>query len=224
MSARRTDRGKRAGSMDFIESLMRPKLDARLSQMREQAKRGRDPSAEDDTLQLLLTVARLSRAERILEIGTAEGLTSVALLCECKSARLTTIELDEERYRKAKENFVSFGVEDRVNAILGDAADVLPSLEGEFGLIFLDGPKVQYKKYLADCKRLLCENGVLFADDVLLYGWVDGSAETPEKRRMLVEHIREYLREVSSDPDFITSVLKTGEGVAVSVKRTCKGD
>ena len=81
MSARRTDRGKRTGSMDFIESLMRPKLDARLSQMREQAKRGRDPSAEDDTLQLLLTVARLSRAERILVMGTAEGLTSVALRC-----------------------------------------------------------------------------------------------------------------------------------------------
>lgn len=206
--------------MDFIKSLMCPKLDARLSQMRERAKEVRDPSTEDDTLQLLLTIARLSRPERILEIGTAEGLTSVALLCECENARLTTIELDEERYRKAKENFALFGVEDRVNAILGDAADVLPSLEGEFGLIFLDGPKVQYKKYLSDCKRLLCENGVLFADDVLLYGWVDGRAETPAKRKMLVEHIREYLREVSSDPDFITSILETGEGAAVSVKKT----
>lgn len=206
--------------MDFIKSLMRPNLDARLLRMRERAKEGRDPSTEDDTLQLLLTIARLSRPERILEIGTAEGLTSVALLCECKNARLTTIELDEERYRKAKENFALFGVEDRVNAILGDAADVLPSLEGEFGLIFLDGPKVQYKKYLSDCKRLLCENGVLFADDVLLYGWVDGRAETPAKRKMLVEHIREYLREVSADPDFITSILETGEGAAVSVKRT----
>ena len=54
----------------------------------------------------------------LLEIGTAEGLTSVALLCECKNARLTTIELDEERYRKAKEKLALIAIPDASGRIL----------------------------------------------------------------------------------------------------------
>ncbi len=205
--------------MEFTEMLTRPSIPARLEELRRRAKEGRDPSAADETLQLLLTVARLCRPKRILEIGTAEGLTSVALLCECGQARLTTVELDEERYRRALENFAAFGVTERVHAILGDGGDVLSSLEEKFDLIFLDGPKVQYIKYLPDCKRLLNAGGVLFADDVLLYGWVTGKVPVPPKRRMLAEHIREYLKAVCEDPDFITSVLEIGEGVALSVKK-----
>ena len=58
---------------------------------------------------------------------------------------------------------------------------------------------------------------VLFADDVLLYGWVSGEEPTPLKRRSIVEKIRGYLSAVSADKDFITSVLNIGDGVAVSV-------
>ena len=112
-----------------------------------------------------------------------------------------------------------FGVRERANCILGDATDVLPSLEGRFDLIFLDGPKVQYRKYLPDCKRLLSPHGVLFADDVLFGGWVNGKNPVPEKRRMLAEHIREYLTAVCADEDLITSILDIGEGVAISVKK-----
>ena len=112
-----------------------PKLDPRLRALRAAATQGRDPATEDETLNLLLAVARAAAPSRILEVGTAEGLTSVALLQECAGARLTTVEMEEERWLRAKENFSAFGVADRVNAILGDAADVLPSLEGQFELI-----------------------------------------------------------------------------------------
>ena len=78
---------------------------------------------------------------------------------------------------------------------------------------------MQYRRYLPELKRLLREGGVLLSDDVLLFGWVSGERETPQKRRMLVEHIREYLAMLSSDPDLITQVLDIGEGLAVSVKR-----
>ena len=64
--------------------------------------------------------------------------------------------------------------------------------------------------------------GVLIADDVLLYGWVDGRSPVPPKRHSLIDRIRDYLKAVSADEDFITSVLALGEGVAVSVKRQTK--
>ena len=142
-----------------------------------------------------------------------------SLICCPKrpSARLTTIELEEERYVEAKKNFADFGVSDRINAHLGDAGEILAMMDGQFDFVFLDGPKAQYEKYLYDIKRLLKKGGVLFSDDVLLYGWVSGEEETPQKRRSIVEKIRGYLDVLTNDKSFMTSVLNVGEGVAISV-------
>ncbi len=204
---------------EYLRSLLHLRQSERLAALREGAKEGRDPCAPDDTLQLLLACARMRAPDRILEIGTGEGLTSLALLCECPQARLVTVEADEARYRTAWAYFEEFCVADRVRAVCGDAKDVLEALEEPFGLIFLDGPKAQYAAYFPDLKRLLAPRGVLFADDVLLYGWVDGREEVPPKRRSIVRKIREYLELVCADPDLVTSVLDVGEGVAISVRR-----
>lgn len=204
---------------EYLRSLLHVRQSERLAALRERAKEGRDPCAPDDTLQLLLACARMRAPERILEIGTGEGLTSLALLCECPRAHLVTVEADEARYRTACAYFEEFCVADRVRAVCGDAKDVLEALEEPFGLIFLDGPKAQYAAYFPDLKRLLAPRGVLFADDVLLYGWVDGREEMPPKRRSIVRKIREYLELVCADPDLVTSVVDVGEGVALSVRR-----
>ena len=187
--------------------------------LRRAAQGRRDPAAEDETLQLLLACAHMRAPRRILEIGTAEGLTSVALAMECPDAQVTTVELDADLHERARENFARFAVADRIRAVCADAGSLLPQMREPFDLIFLDGPKAQYVHYFPELKRLLPSGGVLFADDVLLYGWVSGRAETPNKRRSIVERLREYLNAVCSDPDFLTSVLEVGEGVAISIRR-----
>ncbi len=188
-----------------------------LNALRERAKEGRDPTAADETLALLCDLVQKLQPERVLEIGAGEGLTSIALLIG-GAARLTAIECDAERARRARENFAHFGLADRVTLIEDDAGRVLPALEedGAYGLIFLDGPKAQYRRYFADCKRLLKRGGVLVSDDILLFGYVTG--EPPKKRKMLAEHIREYIAMLQSDPAFETEILPFGEGVAVSRK------
>ncbi len=205
-----------------IRMLFMPRIDARIEKMRQELKDRRDPVCPDEVLQYLLLTVREVVPSQILEIGTAEGLSGAAMLFEAPKARLTTVEIDEDRHKKAKENFQEFGLSGRARCVLGDAADVLPALEGPFDLIFLDGPKAQYVHYLPDLKRLLRGGGVLIADDVLLYGWVDGRSPVPPKRHSLIDRIRDYLKAVSADEDFITSVLALGEGVAVSVKRQTK--
>lgn len=192
-------------------------LDERLLSLREKAKEGRDPTAYDETLELLLTTAENIAPKRILEIGAAEGLTSIALL-SATEAFVTAIECDGARAQKARENFAFFGLGGRVNFIEGDAGEVLAALEedGAYDMIFLDGPKAQYRRYFADCKRLLKKGGYLFSDDILLFGYVTG--EPPKKRKMLAEHIREYLSMLQEDKDFQTQILSVGEGLAVSVK------
>lgn len=190
-------------------------MNARLLSLREEAKRGRDPACADETFEYILTLAGRIGAENILEIGAAEGLTSIALLLS-GADRATAVEKDPVRAGRARENAASFGVSDRFTLLEGDAAEILPLLGGQFDLIFLDGPKAQYRKYFPECKRLLRAGGYLLSDDVLLFGWVRG--EPPMKRRMLAEHIREYLGLLQSDPDFTTRIEEFGEGLAVSQK------
>ena len=184
--------------------------------MREKAKEGRDPTCADETLAYLLETAEKICPKSILEIGAAEGLTSCALLLSSE-ARLTAIELDPARAARARENFRLFHVDGRVTLHEGDAGEILPLLQGTFDMIFLDGPKAQYSRYLPDCKRLLSKGGVLLSDDVLLFGWVRG--EPPKKRHMLIEHLREYILLLENDPELQTEILEIGEGLAVSKKR-----
>ncbi|MBO5480928.1 MAG: O-methyltransferase [Clostridia bacterium] len=203
--------------MQYTASLVQLDIDAEVDERRKQALQNGIPVADDETLQYLLVTLALCKPKKILEIGTAVGLSGVAMLQACPTARLTTIELEEDRYVQAKENFAYFGVEHRVNAHLGDAGEILAMMDGEFDFVFLDGPKAQYEKYLFDLKRLMKKDSVLFADDVLLYGWVSGEEPTPQKRHSIVDKIRSYLETVTKDKDFITSVVNVGDGVAVSV-------
>lgn len=203
--------------MEYTASLVKLNIDARLAALRERALKTGIPVADDETLQFLLVTLAAAKPLRILEIGTAVGLSGVAMLLALPNARLTTVELDEERYLQAKKNFADFNVENRVNAYLGDAGEILSMMNGQFDFVFLDGPKAQYEKYLFDLKRLMKKGAILFSDDVLLFGWVSGEEETPQKRRSIVEKIRSYLDVLTADKDFITSVLNVGDGVALSV-------
>jgi predicted O-methyltransferase YrrM len=203
--------------MEYTASLVKLNIDTEVSARRKDALSRGIPVADDETLNFLLLTLEMTKPQRILEIGTAVGLSSVAMLLACPHAKLTTMELEEERYLEAKENFAYFGVTERVNAHLGDAGEILAMMDGEFDFVFLDWPKAQYEKYLFDLKRLMKKGAVLFADDVLLYGWVSGEEPTPQKRHSIVDKIRSYLHTITADEDFITSVLNVGDGVALSV-------
>ncbi len=203
--------------MQYTASLVKLNVDKEIAARRKDALERGIPVADDETLNFLLLTLEMTKPQRILEIGTAVGLSSVAMLLACPNAKLTTMELEEERYLEAKQNFAHFGVTERVTAHLGDAGEILSMMDGEFDFVFLDGPKAQYEKYLFDLKRLMKKGAVLFADDVLLYGWVSGAEPTPQKRHSIVYKIRSYLKTVTEDTDFITSVLNVGDGVALSV-------
>lgn len=201
-------------------SFNKPRISAELQALREGAFKEEIPVSDDETLCFLCTLIRAVKPENILELGTAVGISGVAMLTECESARLTTIERDENFYKSALANFKKFNLSDRVRALAGDAGEIIGSLEeNAFDFIFLDCAKVQYIKFLPRLKRLLKRGGVLLADDVLLFGYLTGECEVPKKRKMLVEHIREYLDAVTHDDGFSTTVLDIGNGIALSVKK-----
>ncbi|MGN0807374.1 MAG: O-methyltransferase [Candidatus Coproplasma sp.] len=176
------------------------------------------PVSSDETLAFLDICVKMAKPKKILEIGTAIGISGITMLLSCPSAHLTTLEVNKEFAYEAQNNFAAAHMQDRATVIVGDAADVLPTLTDEFDFIFLDGPKVQYIKYLPQLKRLLSRGGVLFSDDILMYGWVNGEKPTPPKRKMLVQHIREYLQALNQDKELSTQIVDVGNGVALTIK------
>lgn len=187
-----------------------------IADLREKSKKGRDPTCADETLEMLLRAAQTRITGRYLEIGAAECLTSITIALET-AFEVVAIEKDPMRCARAFEYIHMFDLDRRIRLYEGDAGNILPCLNGTFDIIFLDGPKAQYLRYLPECKRLLRSGGLLFSDDVLLYGWVNG--EPPAKRRALIEHIREYLTALNADGDFTTEIYEYGEGLAVSKKK-----
>ena len=177
------------------------------------------PVSDRETLTFLSTLLSALQPQNILEVGTAVGVSAAAMLSVCKNAHITTIEKREEFLLEAAENFKKLGISSQITQISGDAGEKLSTLEGQFDFIFLDSAKVQYVKYLPDLKRLLKPHGVLLADDILLFGYVTGESPVPPKRRMLVEHIKEYITAVTSDNGLTTTIINLGNGLALSVKK-----
>ncbi|MGN1234575.1 MAG: O-methyltransferase [Christensenellaceae bacterium] len=204
----------------FRESVRLP-IGETLAKIRLDALAEGIPTTDDETLLFLIELLKERRPKRILEIGTATGISAAVMAEVCPNAQIVTVEKREAFFLRAEELFEKLSLTERVVPLLGDAFDVIGRLAGEgetFDLIFLDGPKVQYIRYLPTLKALLAQGGTLVSDDVLLYGWVDGTNEVPKKRRSLVNHIREYLAALEADEELTTSLHRIGEGVAVSRK------
>ncbi len=200
-------------------SLNKLPLSPFMKSIRDDARKRGIPLSDDETIKFLQTELILKGAKNILEIGTAVGYSALCMLSVCPNAHITTIEIRHEFAFEAKDNFLKAGAEQNIALLLGDAIDILPNLKDKYDFIFLDGPKVQYIKYLPFLKEILLKGGVIFADDILFNGYVLEETPVPKKRKMLVEHIREYIDEVLKDNDFKTIVLDIGNGVALSVKK-----
>ena len=194
-----------------------PRLSQRVQTIRKSAFERGIPTADDETLNFLVTLLSAVRPKRILELGTAIGISASVMLDICADAHLTTIERDENFYKEAVQNLAPYS--GRFNAIWGDAGEEIQKLEGSFDFIFLDCAKVQYIKYLPKLKELLNAGGILLADDILLYGWITGETEVPKKRKMLAKHIEEYIDAVTSDNELTTTIINAGDGLALSVKK-----
>lgn len=196
----------------------KPRLSAQIQGLRAAAFEREIPVSDDETLNFLQSLLAIKKPQNILELGAAVGISAAVMLSVCPIAHITTVERDGNFYNEALKNFQTLGISQSVTAILGDAGEEIQKLDTKFDFIFLDCAKVQYVKYLPRLKQLLNKGGVLAADDVLLFGYVTGEEEVPKKRKMLVEHVKEYITAVTNDSELQTAILNLGNGVALSVK------
>ena len=173
------------------------------------------PIIMDDTLEEIKKILQKENPKRILEIGTAVGYSASQFAKYATEAIIDTIELSEERYNEAKINIENIGVADRINLYLGNAVDILPLLNIEYDIVFIDANKGKYPFFLQEGIRLVKKNGIILADNILYKGYVM-SDYNKHKQRTAVRHLREYIKEAMENPILETKILEVGDGLSIT--------
>lgn len=191
-----------------------------LDTIEREAKAAGVPIIRKEMQSFLKLLLAIKKPERILEVGTAVGFSAVLMAEYTRgSARITTIENYEKRIPMARENFRRAGKEDQITLLEGDAAELLPTLEGTFDLIFMDAAKGQYIHFLPEVLRLLAPEGILVSDNVLQDGDILESRFIVTRRnRTIHKRMREYLYVLTHHKELTTAVLPVGDGITVSTR------
>jgi predicted O-methyltransferase YrrM len=162
-------------------------------------------------------LASVIEARAVVEVGTGAGVSGVWLLRGMRSdGVLTTVDIEAEHQRLARETFTEGGVApQRARTIAGAALDVLPRLtDGHYDLVFCDGDKTEYGAYLKEALRLLRPGGVVAFDNAL---WHDRVAD-PSQRDEETVVIRDLGKEIAGHESLVPLLLRVGDGLRVAMK------
>lgn len=118
-------------------------------------------------------LSKLIRPKNILEIGTFTGYSAICLAEGLqKDGKITTIDINEELEEFAKKYFKLAGIASQVNIIIGDALEILNSLDEKYDLVFIDADKNNYPNYYKLVMPMVRIGGYIIADNVLWSGKV----------------------------------------------------
>ena len=187
-----------------------------LEKIKQKALEEHIPIIMDDTLEVIEKELKNNPPKRILEIGTAVGYSAMCFSeFLADGGKIDTIERDEERILEAKLNLKKVGVEDKITLYEGDAVEILPTLNEKYDMVFIDAAKGKYPFFLKESLSMINPNGIIFADNILYKGYVM-SDYNKHKQRTAVRNLREYIKEVSENPNLETEILEVGDGLAIS--------
>ena len=166
---------------------------------------------------ILSMISHLLRPRRILELGTFTGYSALCLaegLSE--DGELITIDRNEELEDLAVSFFERSSYAGKIKMMVGDAMQVVPTLGGEFDLIFLDADKKNYVKYLDVLLPRLSRGGVLLSDNVL---WSGKVVEELDPRDRDTAVIMEYNDILAHHTELETVLLPVRDGLTISRKK-----
>ncbi len=139
---------------------------------KESAERG-VPNITEQNAKVLQTLLRILKPERVLELGTANGISTLffaEILEEQGRGHIDTIERTEADLEEARNYAKELGQESRISFHHGAVLDVLPELQGTYDFIFVDAMKREYGEYLRQGWELLAPGGLMVFDDVIKWG------------------------------------------------------
>lgn len=169
---------------------------------------------------LIQVLLKMINAQKIVEVGTLAGYSTI-WMAEILGPNgvIHTIEKDNKRYLQAKENFAKTNLNSKIILHHGDGLEVLKqlSLQSPFDAIFIDANKASYPEYLKWAEENIKCNGLIIADNTLLFGAVYGDNKKNMKPTT-VEAMKLFNLNLSNPNKYQSIMIPTDEGLTIAIK------
>ncbi len=208
-------------SQAYIQSLHNER-DSRINEMKAYAQEFRIPIMEDDGISFIKQLLRIHRPKKILEIGTAIGYSAIQMAKVDPSIHITTLEVDDVRHQEAIKQINLFQLDDQIDAIHQDALEYLSDLPDDtvYDFVFIDAAKGKNQAFVEAVDPFLRKNGLIAIDNVLFKGYVSGENTESERLMKIGKKIHAFNQWIVQRDDFETTIVETGDGIAVALKLT----
>lgn len=204
---------------NYINQLL-PKSEGILAELEEYAEKNHVPIITKDVASLLSILIKSTHTKSILEIGTAIGYSSIIMgNAAGDNFRITTIEKNQEMIEIASKNIKNAGYDNNIIILDGDASEVLPSINDNYDMIFIDAAKGQYMDFLRLSFDKLKVGGLFICDNVLFRGMVAEKSLLIRRKITIVKRLKKFLSYISEHEAMETIVIPIGDGVSISIKK-----
>lgn len=198
----------------YLESAQRP-VDPILLELEQQGHRDEIPIISRSTGRLLSVLVACMQANRILEIGTAYGYSTLWMALALPPAgKIWTIDPDNDRTAVATQYFERAGVRDQIDLMNQPALEILPLFpQRNLDIIFIDADKAEYEEILELSLPLLKLSGLVVVDNLL---WGGRVAQKPHKDDdETVNAIRKFNKTFLNHPSLDATLLPLGDGTGI---------
>jgi predicted O-methyltransferase YrrM len=199
----------------------RPQPDALLLEMEEHGSRDGIPIVMPPTGALLSVLAAACGARRVVEVGTAIGVSTLYIArAMAPDGLIVSFEVDPVRHQAARGYLNRAGVGERADLRLRDAGAGLAELDHEaWDMVFLDGLKGDYPAHLELALPLLRSGGLVVVDNTLLSGLVAQGRGEGNWTQESIDTMRRFNTALLERSDMVAALLPVGDGVLVGVRR-----
>lgn len=203
---------------EYIISKIREN-DELILEMEKYAEEHNVPIVTKEVAEYLKFIVRSNNIKNVLEVGTAIGYSGILMAKEIEknNGKLYTIEIDEERYNLARENFKKSGLKNIVS-IKGDAVEEIKKIDENFDFVFIDASKGHYLEFFEDSYKLLNKNGIIFIDNIMFRGYL--YKEYPKRFKTIVRRLNEFIEYLYSREGGEFVLLPFGDGIGLFRKKS----
>jgi len=195
-------------------------LTPELNEIRIYAESNYIPVILKDTETLLISLLKVKKPKRILEIGTAIGYSASCFAEVCNESEIVTIESNVDSKNIAERNIEMLGYKNRITVLHGDAVEILKRLDNnqKFDFVFIDAGKSHYKDFFDGVLKICKNEAMIVSDNVLLKAkTVSDEYDPHSKYKTNIKKMREFLVYVTNLENIYTSVTPVGDGLAISI-------
>ncbi len=201
---------------EYVEGMTTPETDILYNLKRETYLKVLSPQMISGHYQgrLLTMITQMIRPKRVLEVGTFTGYTAICFgMGLPEDGQVHTIEINEERENIIRKHLEKAELEEKVILYIGDAKEIIPTIDEMFDLVFIDASKMEYDTYFDLIFEKVRQGGFILTDNVLWYGKV-----LEEKKDKKTAAIHAFNSRIQEDERVENILLPMMDGIMIARK------